>query len=77
MAFDSHCHLDFLFHREEAERAHHGKEKFVIKSFEEFKRKYSSEFSPDFRGCVANFCEPELFMKNEYEEWFKNDVDVW
>ena len=80
MSFDTHCHLDFLQQRmaEKPEgEAEETRDKFVFKTFKEFKEKYYMGFEPSFRGCIANFCEPELFMNNEYEEMFKHDQDVW
>ena len=77
MAFDTHCHLDFIHQKLEAlENENPHNERLVFNNFRELKEKFSSEFT-DFRGCITNFCDPGLFMNNNYEEMFKYDLDVW
>eukprot|EP00093_Oithona_nana_P006193 06193.XXX_216761_217712_1 [CDS] Oithona nana genome sequencing. len=80
MAFDTHCHLDFIQQKLEGlENSDDNllKGRLVFKNFRELKEKYSSEFTSDFRGCITNFCDPGLFMNKNYEEMFKHDQDVW
>ncbi|XP_049435165.1 putative deoxyribonuclease TATDN2 [Epinephelus fuscoguttatus] len=63
---DSHCHIDMLY----------GKLGFCG-TFKSFQRKYQSSFPPEFRGCIANFCNPRLMMKEALWEGLLAEDMVW
>ncbi|XP_033483398.2 putative deoxyribonuclease TATDN2 [Epinephelus lanceolatus] len=63
---DSHCHIDMLY----------GKLGFCG-TFRSFQRKYQSSFPPEFRGCIANFCNPRLMMKEALWEGLLAEDMVW
>lgn len=63
---DTHCHLDLLF-----EKYSNEKKKSKIDNFETFLqgKKIKSTTSPHFQGCIADFCFPESFLKNNFQLW--------
>ncbi|XP_041946254.1 putative deoxyribonuclease TATDN2 isoform X1 [Alosa sapidissima] len=63
---DSHCHLDMLY----------GKLGFRG-TFQNFRSRYSSSFPADFRGCVANFCNPRLTELEGLWEGLLGEELVW
>ena len=82
--FDTHCHLDFMkrkFERsdrgEDEHDAHKGPKGPLFSTFKDLKRKLPNEFTKDFKGCIAVWCQPETWMVRNYDEMFNNDEDVW
>ncbi|XP_049894483.1 putative deoxyribonuclease TATDN2 [Epinephelus moara] len=63
---DSHCHIDMLY----------GKLGFCG-TFKSFQRKYQSSFPPEFRGCIASFCNPRLMMTEALWEGLLAEDMVW
>lgn len=63
---DTHCHLDMLY----------GKLGFRG-TFQSFRSQYSSSFPRDFRGCVANFCNPRLTEREGLWEGLLGEEMVW
>lgn len=63
---DTHCHLDMLY----------GKLGFRG-SFASFREKYSSSFPEEFRGCIADFCNPRLTIKEAIWERLIGEEFVW
>lgn len=65
---DTHCHLDFIFNR------------YNIKAdFSKFKKSCYQTWSPNFSGCITDFCFPEYYLNDSskfYEIILSND-DVW
>ncbi|GMS98061.1 hypothetical protein PENTCL1PPCAC_20236, partial [Pristionchus entomophagus] len=54
---DSHCHLDFIYNKEKFEDMDHLRKMFP--------------FPKHFKGCIANFIQPNLWI---YDDWIKNVV---
>ena len=89
--FDSHCHLDFIKRRcetrdfkfeghddHEAPKGPKGpKGTFDFSTLKELKQKLPMEFTKDFKGCIAVWCQPYTWMVKNYDEMFYNDPDVW
>merc|ERR1719412_1250039 len=46
----------------------------VYENFKEFQEKYKDEFSQNFQGCIAVFCEPSKWMMHKSLE---EDKNVW
>ncbi|XP_077054384.1 putative deoxyribonuclease TATDN2 isoform X2 [Siphateles boraxobius] len=63
---DTHCHLDMLY----------GKLGFQG-SFQRFQRKYASSFPLEFRGCIADFCNPRITEKEAIWEGLLAEDKVW
>ncbi|XP_069499118.1 putative deoxyribonuclease TATDN2 isoform X1 [Ambystoma mexicanum] len=62
---DTHCHLDMLY----AKLSYTG-------SFAKFRQVYSSTFSKQFQGCIADFCNPRATKKFPWEDILRDDM-VW
>ncbi|XP_038131121.1 putative deoxyribonuclease TATDN2 [Cyprinodon tularosa] len=63
---DTHCHLDMLY----------GKLGFKG-TFGRFRQVYSSSFTPQFQGCITNFCNPYVMMKEALWEGLLSEDMVW
>ncbi|XP_054878051.1 putative deoxyribonuclease TATDN2 [Poeciliopsis prolifica] len=63
---DTHCHLDMLY----------GKLGFRG-TFGRFRRTYSSSFSPEFQGCITDFCNPHIMVKEALWEGLLSEDMVW
>ncbi|XP_069063517.1 putative deoxyribonuclease TATDN2 [Pleurodeles waltl] len=62
---DTHCHLDMLY----------SKLPFTG-TFAKFRQVYSSTFSKQFQGCIADFCNPRVTKKFPWEDMLQEDM-VW
>ncbi|XP_054473289.1 putative deoxyribonuclease TATDN2 isoform X2 [Anoplopoma fimbria] len=63
---DTHCHIDMLY----------GKLGFSG-TFNSFRSHYQSSFPPEFRGCIANFCNPRVMVKESLWEGLLDEDMVW
>ncbi|XP_073324982.1 putative deoxyribonuclease TATDN2 [Pagrus major] len=63
---DTHCHLDMLY----------GKLGFNG-TFGSFRGLYQSSFPPEFRGCITNFCNPGVMVKEALWEGLLAEDMVW
>ncbi|XP_016371428.1 putative deoxyribonuclease TATDN2 isoform X2 [Sinocyclocheilus rhinocerous] len=63
---DTHCHLDMLY----------GKLGFWG-SFRKFRSIYASTFPKEFRGCIADFCNPRITEKEAIWEGLLGEEKVW
>ncbi|KAG8007861.1 Deoxyribonuclease Tat-D [Nibea albiflora] len=63
---DTHCHLDMLY----------GKLGFRG-TFSRFRSLYRGSFSSEFRGCIADFCNPAVMMKEALWEGLLAEDMVW
>uniref|UniRef100_A0A9J7YTM9 TatD DNase domain containing 2 n=3 Tax=Cyprinus carpio TaxID=7962 RepID=A0A9J7YTM9_CYPCA len=63
---DTHCHLDMLY----------GKLGFRG-SFQKFQSKYASSFPMEFRGCIADFCNPRITKRQAIWEGLLREEKVW
>lgn len=63
---DTHCHLDMLY----------GKLGFSG-TFHSFLNHYKRSFPPEFRGCIANFCNPRIMVKEALWEGLLSEDMVW
>ncbi|KAJ0068432.1 hypothetical protein NL108_008375 [Boleophthalmus pectinirostris] len=63
---DTHCHLDMLY----------GKLHFKG-SFSSFRRKYQDSFAPEFEGCIADFCNPRIMVREGIWEGLLAEDMVW
>lgn len=63
---DSHCHLDFLFQRQD----HFG-------TYSEYQKQHQYKFPKSYKGCVAVFCNPETFAKKHIWEKILFEDNVW
>lgn len=63
---DTHCHLDMLY----------GKLGFRG-TFSRFRQLYRNSFSPEFQGCITNFCNPDIMMKEGLWEGLLAEDMVW
>ncbi|CAK6955615.1 putative deoxyribonuclease TATDN2 [Scomber scombrus] len=63
---DTHCHLDMLY----------GKLGFRG-TFSSFRRLYQSSFSSEFRGCIADFCNPRIMVREALWEGLLAEDMVW
>ncbi|KAJ8257894.1 hypothetical protein GJAV_G00190880 [Gymnothorax javanicus] len=63
---DTHCHLDMLY------------DKLGFQgTFSRFRSLYESSFPPEFHGCIADFCNPRIMLKERiWESLLKEDL-VW
>ncbi|XP_073708666.1 putative deoxyribonuclease TATDN2 [Garra rufa] len=63
---DTHCHLDMLY----------GKLGFQG-SFRKFQSEYASTFPVEFRGCIADFCNPRITKREAIWEGLLEEEKVW
>ncbi|XP_019942066.2 putative deoxyribonuclease TATDN2 [Paralichthys olivaceus] len=63
---DTHCHIDMLY----------GKLGFRG-AFSCFRRLYQSSFPSEYRGCIADFCNPRIMVKEALWEGLLNEDMVW
>ncbi|KAK7878775.1 hypothetical protein WMY93_030935 [Mugilogobius chulae] len=63
---DTHCHLDMLY----------GKLNFSG-SFASFRRKYRDSFGAEFEGCIADFCNPRIMVREGIWEGLLAEDMVW
>ncbi|XP_028262554.1 putative deoxyribonuclease TATDN2 [Parambassis ranga] len=63
---DTHCHLDMLY----------GKLGFCG-TFRNFRKLYRRSFSPEFQGCITNFCNPAIMVKEALWEGLLAEDMVW
>uniref|UniRef100_A0A3P9H130 TatD DNase domain containing 2 n=1 Tax=Oryzias latipes TaxID=8090 RepID=A0A3P9H130_ORYLA len=63
---DTHCHLDMLY----------GKLGFRG-TFSSFRKRYRSSFAPQFGGCIADFCNPAVMVKEALWEHLLAEDMVW
>lgn len=63
---DTHCHIDMLY----------GK-LGLSGTFSSFRRLYSSSFPLEFRGCIADFCNPGIMVKEALWEGLLAEDMVW
>ncbi|KAM9408214.1 putative deoxyribonuclease TATDN2 [Pholidichthys leucotaenia] len=63
---DSHCHLDMLY----------GKLGFQG-TFGSFQKCYRSSFPPAFQGCITDFCNPDIMVKEALWEGLLAEDMVW
>ncbi|XP_027857698.1 putative deoxyribonuclease TATDN2 isoform X2 [Xiphophorus couchianus] len=63
---DTHCHLDMLY----------GKLGFRG-TFGRFRQTYRSSFSPEFQGCITDFCNPHIMVKEALWEGLLSEDMVW
>lgn len=63
---DTHCHLDMLF-----SKLH------FSGSFSSFQRKYQDSFGAQFEGCIADFCNPRIMVREGIWENLLSEEKVW
>ncbi|KAM4740167.1 LOW QUALITY PROTEIN: putative deoxyribonuclease TATDN2 [Anableps anableps] len=63
---DTHCHLDMLY----------GKLGFRG-TFGRFRQLYSNSFSHEFQGCITDFCNPYIMVKEALWEGLLSEDMVW
>lgn len=63
---DTHCHIDMLY----------GKLGFRG-TFHSFRRQYQSSFPSEFRGCIADFCNPRIMVKEALWQGLLAEDMVW
>ncbi|XP_030585893.1 putative deoxyribonuclease TATDN2 isoform X2 [Archocentrus centrarchus] len=63
---DTHCHLDMLY----------GKLGFYG-TFSSFRKLYQSSFTEEFRGCITDFCNPGVMVKEALWEHLLAEDMVW
>ncbi|XP_057193933.1 putative deoxyribonuclease TATDN2 isoform X2 [Triplophysa rosa] len=63
---DTHCHLDMLY----------GKLGFQG-SFQKFQTEYASSFPMEFKGCIADFCNPRITQQDAIWEGLLGEEKVW
>ncbi|XP_068450522.1 putative deoxyribonuclease TATDN2 isoform X2 [Clinocottus analis] len=63
---DTHCHIDMLY----------GKLGFSG-TFHSFQHHYKRSFPPEFQGCIANFCNPRVMVKEALWEGLLSEEKVW
>ncbi|KAG7493136.1 deoxyribonuclease TATDN2 [Solea senegalensis] len=63
---DTHCHIDMLY----------GKLRFRG-TFGSFRRLYKSSFPSEFEGCITNFCNPGVMVKQDLWEGLLTEDMVW
>ncbi|XP_056156427.1 putative deoxyribonuclease TATDN2 [Lampris incognitus] len=63
---DTHCHLDMLY----AKLRYCG-------TFSNFRNIYRSSFSAEFHGCIADFCNPQLMVRDALWEGLLAEDFVW
>ncbi|KAK1796587.1 hypothetical protein P4O66_009631 [Electrophorus voltai] len=63
---DTHCHLDMLY----------GKMGFQG-SFQSFRMAYANSFPVEFSGCITDFCNPRITLKEAIWEGLLGEELVW
>lgn len=63
---DTHCHLDMLYRK-----------LCFSGTFRNFRERFESSFPPHFKGCITNFCNPRLMLKEALWEGLLSDDMVW
>lgn len=63
---DTHCHLDMLY----GKLGFHG-------TFSRFRSLHQSSFPAEFHGCIADFCNPRLMVKEALWEGLLAEELVW
>ncbi|XP_035236836.1 putative deoxyribonuclease TATDN2 isoform X2 [Anguilla anguilla] len=63
---DTHCHLDMLY----GKLGFHG-------TFSRFRSLHQSSFPPEFHGCIADFCNPRIMVKDWIWESLLKEELVW
>ncbi|TRY55009.1 hypothetical protein DNTS_020750 [Danionella cerebrum] len=63
---DTHCHIDMLY----------GKLGFKG-TFQRFQSMYSSSFPLEYRGCIADFCNPRITEREAIWEGLLGEENVW
>ncbi|KAI5615009.1 putative deoxyribonuclease TATDN2 isoform X1 [Silurus asotus] len=63
---DTHCHLDMLY----GKMGFHG-------SFRSFRLKFRSTFPAEFHGCITDFCNPRITLKDRIWEQLIEEELVW
>lgn len=63
---DTHCHLDMLY----AKLGYWG-------TFERFRQLHRDTFSPEFSGCISNFCNPTAMAQDSLWEALLSEDKVW
>ncbi|XP_046881913.1 putative deoxyribonuclease TATDN2 isoform X2 [Hypomesus transpacificus] len=63
---DTHCHLDMLY----------GKLGFVG-TFARFRSMHRSSFPSEFHGCIADFCNPRIMVREALWEGLLGEELVW
>ncbi|KAL0978359.1 hypothetical protein UPYG_G00169470 [Umbra pygmaea] len=63
---DTHCHLDMLW-------AKLG----FIGTFAHFRSRYRRSFPPEFNGCIADFCNPGIMVRQALWEGLLGEELVW
>ncbi|GBN23693.1 Putative deoxyribonuclease TATDN2 [Araneus ventricosus] len=63
---DSHCHLDFIFQRQNYEG-----------TYAEYQKEHENTFPKSYRGCLAIFCNPFTFSKKDMWGKFLEEENVW
>ncbi|CAG5981630.1 unnamed protein product [Menidia menidia] len=63
---DTHCHLDMLY----GKLGYSG-------TFSSFRKHYKSSFTPEFQGCITDFCNPGIMMKEALWEGLLAEDMVW
>lgn len=65
---DTHCHLDLVLNR-----FNNGPDYKILKA------KYESSWSPNYGGCITDFCFPETYMNEKTNLWdtILANEDVW
>ncbi|KAJ8370544.1 hypothetical protein SKAU_G00105720 [Synaphobranchus kaupii] len=63
---DTHCHLDMLY----GKLGFHG-------TFSRFRSLHENSFPPEFHGCIADFCNPRMMVKEWIWESLLKEELVW
>ncbi|XP_054709760.1 putative deoxyribonuclease TATDN2 [Uloborus diversus] len=63
---DTHCHLDFLFQRQDYEG-----------TYADYRKSHSDTFPESYEGCVAIFCNPYTFPKKSMWGKYLEEDGVW
>lgn len=63
---DTHCHIDMLYGKLGLSR-----------TFSSFRRLYNSSFPSEFQGCITNFCNPAIMVKEALWEGLLAEDMVW
>ncbi|KAM4613781.1 putative deoxyribonuclease TATDN2 [Polymixia lowei] len=63
---DTHCHLDMLY----GKLGYHG-------TFSRFRSMHQSSFPAEFKGCITDFCNPRLMVKEALWEGLLAEDLVW
>ncbi|XP_029907074.1 putative deoxyribonuclease TATDN2 [Myripristis murdjan] len=63
---DTHCHLDMLYNK----LGYRG-------TFQRFRSLHQTSFPPEFHGCIADFCNPRIMVKEALWEGLLAEDLVW